>query len=437
MKIKQILLALGIMLMSGISASAQESDSANCQKYLSLYYQYLKQGMYRDAMTFWSQAYTYCGAENIETKTLINGRIGYLKLMDAAEQDQAKRTELRDTVYWIYELIIQKDSDPEWKAKYGSMLVSEDDTRYGKIDTLFQESIHVMKGETSPSHIKQYFKHLLTNHFNKATEENKEEVRNFIIEEYMLLSDYCAAGASAQRGKGDEDEAKKYDAAQDFLDKYFIQIVNDTKMLTDVIDKKMNSLPQSKEEKSKKVNAYIQLLDKKKAQSTETYGRLMDTLLTLDPTAEAYYKTGYFYQENGNDAKALDYFQKAVDMEGDGANKDKYLYGLCNSQYSNKKYSAAYKTANLVGGEYKGKAYVIAGNSIAATANGCGETTFARKANYWLANDYYKKAAANGVDVSTSKFLDNAPTAEECFNEGVTMGSSVSLSCWGETTIAR
>lgn len=436
MKIKQILLALGIMLMSGISAQAQETDSANCEKYKSLYFQYLKQGMYRDAMTFWSMAYNYCGPENVETKTLINGRIGYLKLMDA-EQDNAKKAELRDTVYWIYERIIAKDSDPEWKAKYGSMLVSEDDTRYGKIDTLFWESLHVMKGESSPSHIKQYFKHLLTNRFNKATEENKEEVRNFIIEEYMVLSDYCAEGAAAQRAKGDEEEAKKYDGAQDFLDKYFIQIVNDTKMLTDVIDKKMNSLPQSKDEKAKKVNAYLQLLDKKKAQTTETYGRLMDTLLTLEPTAEAYYKTGYYYQENGNDSKALDYFQKAVEMEGDGANKDKYLYALANSQYSNKKYSAAYKTANTVGGDYRGKAMIIAGNSIAATANSCGETTFARKANYWLANDYYKKAAALGENVSSSKFLDNAPSSEECFNEGVTMGSSVSLSCWGESTIAR
>jgi len=42
-------------------------------------------------------------------------------------------------------------------------------------------------------------------------------------------------------------------------------------------------------------------------------------------------------------------------------------------------------------------------DAIAATANGCGETTFERKANFWLANDYYRRAAAAGADVSTGK----------------------------------
>jgi hypothetical protein len=57
----------------------------------------------------------------------------------------------------------------------------------------------------------------------------------------------------------------------------------------------------------------------------------------------------------------------------------------------------------LVEGANKGKALKICGDAIAATANSCGETTFERKANYWLANDYYRKAAASGADVSTSK----------------------------------
>ena len=140
---------------------------------------------------------------------------------------------------------------------------------------------------------------------------------------------------------------------------------------------------------------------------------------------------------NDQAEKAVDYFQKAVDMEGTGANKDEYLYNLALSQYSAKKYRAAFNTAKLVEGENKGKAMKICGDAIAVTVNGCGETTFERKANYWLANDYYRKAAALGVDVSTSRFLDNAPTDEDIFTEGKSKGSPFTLSCWGESTIIR
>lgn len=437
MNMKNLILALALMIVGGASANAQ-ADSANCGKYKSLYYQYLKQEMYKDAMFFWGQAYNYCGGfDGVDKKFFANGRIAYLKLYDA-EQDAAKKVVLRDSIYWIYESLIKKEpNNPDWKGKYATMMMTEDDKRIDKIDSLYKDCVHSMKGEAAPVYIRQYFKHLITNKFNPAPADKKEEIRNYVIEEYMLLSDYCTSGAAAKRTAADEDGAKKYDEAQEFLDKYFVQIVNDCTMLTGVVDKKISSLPQDKTAKSEKVKAYIGLLDKKKCQSTETYGKLMDTLISLDPTAEAYYLTGKYYQDNGNESKAVEYFQKAVDMEGAGANKDKFTYALANCQYAAKRYRDAFRTAKLVEGEFKGKAMVICGNAIAASANSCGETTFDRKANFWLANDYYRKAAALGEEVSTGKFLGDAPTKEEGFNVGVSEGSSVSLPCWGESTTAR
>ncbi|MBL4662065.1 MAG: hypothetical protein JKY22_00490, partial [Flavobacteriaceae bacterium] len=127
------------------------------------------------------------------------------------------------------------------------------------------------------------------------------------------------------------------------------------------------------------------------------------------------------------------------EAEGDGENKDKYLLNLANIKYKQGSYKSAFSTAKSVGsGEYRGDALVICANSIAATANSCGESTFARKANYWLANDYIKKAISAGAKgVSSSSFLKNAPDSNQAFNEGISSGSTVTLSCWGETTTAR
>jgi len=63
-------------------------------------------------------------------------------------------------------------------------------------------------------------------------------MRSFVIDEYMLLSDYCAAGAKTKRDAANEEDAKKYDGAQEFMDKYLLQIIKDAQTLTNVIDKK-------------------------------------------------------------------------------------------------------------------------------------------------------------------------------------------------------
>lgn len=441
MKLKHLFLTIILAVLANINLNAQEKveyNAADCDKYRSLYFQYLKQEMYRDAMYFWSLAYGYCGGiDSLDAKFFTNGRAGYIKL-HSLEQDPVVKAGMRDTIYWIYEsLIVLDPTNPDWKAKYATMLVIENDQRFGKIDSLYQQSLHEMKGQSSYYDIRQYFKHLILNQYNNAPADKKEDIRSFIIDEYMKLSEYCTSGAAIKRQAGDEEGAKKYDDAQEFLDKYLLQIVTDCTVLTNVIDKKLSSLPQEKVAKQNKVNSYIQLLDKKSCQTTETYAKLLDTLIMVDPNANAYYKTGMYYMQNDQSEKAIDYFQKAVDMEGEGVNKNEYLYSLASAQYASKKYKAACTTAKMVEGEKKGKALKICGDCIAQLANSCGDTTFDRKANYWLANDYYRRAAALGEDVSSSKYLDNAPTDEEIFSSGFTKGSSFTLSCWGESTIIR
>ena len=144
-----------------------------------------------------------------------------------------------------------------------------------------------------------------------------------------------------------------------------------------------------------------------------------------------------FFKNKGEKKKAVESFQKAVELEGEGENKQQYTLELANAQYKAGQYKAAFRTAKSIEGDLRGKAMVICGNCIAALANSCGESTFERKANYWLANDYYKKAASLGAEVSSSKFLDKAPDENEIFDAGKSKGDSITLTCWGESTTIR
>ncbi len=444
MNIKGIITTLLLGLMATTYSFSQEEvrsyDEENCAKYRSLYFQYLKQGAYRDAMNFWGMAYDYCGGvDSLDAKFFSNARVAYGKMIKEEKgkkeaADPVLVQNYQDTLYWIYETRMLIEDDPKWTADYASMLVTDKDPRFGKIDTLWANSIHRLKDKASYRHIKQYFRHLIINNYNNAPVEEKDGIRTFIIEEYMILSDYCATAIE----NGDEKSDERYANAQAFLDKYFGKIVNDCTVLSGVLDAKLDDLPENKEDKIATVKKYLGLMEQKKCTTDSTYAKYVDVLVELEPSADAFYFQGSVAMTNEDYKKAVASFEKALEMEADGENADKYRYNLANAQYANHQYKAAFRTAKgVTSEEYKGKALVICGNSIAATANGCGSTTFERKANYWLANDYYQKAKAAGAEVSGGKYLSSAPTVQDCFDEGVTSGSSFTLSCWGESTTVR
>ncbi|MFT5820349.1 MAG: hypothetical protein ACI8ZM_001588 [Crocinitomix sp.] len=441
MKLKGILGTLMLTLLIGSSAMAQDSVNVaadDCQKFRSLYYQYLTSKAYQDAANFWNDAVDACGVAGLDGAFYSNGRYIYGKLLKEEGITPEREAALKDTVLMIFENRLQVDQDLTWIADYASQLVTNKSTDHAKIDTLFAQSIPALKEKAKSKHFKQYFKHLILNKFNSAKGEEKEAARTVVIEEYIVLSEYIGTAIKNAEEAENENEIKRQTSAQSFLDKYFLQIAKDCDVLVGVFDKKFETLPEDTIKRKEKVNAYLALMDQKKCQSSEVYGKFVDELIRLEPTAEALFFGGNYALSNGNKSKAADYFQKAVEMEGDGENKDKYLLKLAGIKYAQGSYRSAFNTAKSVGGEFRGDALVICANSIAATANDCGESTFARKANYWLANDYIKKAISAGAGgVSSSKFLKNAPDANEAFNDGISAGSSVSLSCWGESTTAR
>lgn len=442
MKLKALFFTLALILTANLTAKAQDGASYNaddCKKYRSLYYQYLKQDMFRDACTFWGMAITNCG-DSLDGKFYKNGRVAYLKLKKTIDKENKERIqEIDDTLAWIYESRMKIEKDPAWELDYANMLVTNKSDDFAKIDELYK-NIHVMKDKAKSSHIRMYFRHLILNKFNKAPQEEKDGERENVIEEYIVLSDYVGTALKNAEAMTDEKRKaktiKSYKAAQDFLDKYFLKIAKDCEVLTPVLDKKFEKIPAG-EEGLEEINKYIGLMEKQKCTDSDTYAKFVQESVDRNPTAAGFAGLGNVQLNRDQAKEAVESLKKAVEMEGEGENKDKYLYNLALAQYKAKSYKAAFGTAKKVQGDLRGKALKICGDCIAATANGCGDSSFARKANYWLANDYYRKAASAGAEVSSSKFLSNAPTAEDCFAEGVTMGSSYTLSCWGESTTVR
>lgn len=429
------LILIAMLAVTSLGFSQEKEPSNECKEKLSLVAMYAQQKMYRDAANFFQQAYTVCGTESMVTADWNNAKIIYKKLIKA-ETDETVKSGLNDTLLWVYENGNNYGNDPKWKADYATELVKQKSKDYEKTDALFAEGIHSLKEKCSTTHIKYYYTYLVRK-FNAAEGEAKEEARNFAIDEYLILSDYVGTANKNYTNSGDTKKAEQYGKAQKFLDQYFVKLADDCTILTDVLGKKLNNLPADKASKIEKVKGYLNILDTRKCTDSDVYGQFADTLIALEPTAAAYYAQGNFYTNKKEHSKAKGYFEKAIEMEGEGENADKYKYGLASAQFNTGSYSSAFKTAKSVGGDYKGKAMIICANSIAKTANSCGDTSFDRQANYWLANDYIRKASALGESVSSSTYLSAAPTKEQVFDAGKSMGSSITLKCWGESTTIR
>jgi hypothetical protein len=429
MKMKNLILILTIAATS-FGFSQEDNRSEECVKYLSLSQMYGQQKMNQDALNFFAKAYEACGIENLEKADWNNTKI-FCKKLIRLEKDPIAKSNLTDTLLWVYEIGNSYENDPKWKADYATELVKLKSDRTTKIDSLYAESIHVLKSKNSTNHIKYYYTHLVRK-FNDAEDKDKEIERDFAIEEYLTLSDYCDGAIKKYNTAGNEDRAEYYVKTKVFLDQYFSNLAQDCDILAKVLGEKITSLPAIKEDKITKVKGFIALLDKRDCTGSDLYGQFADTLIILEPTAEAYYAQGNFFLKRDDAKRAKEYFVKAIEMEGEGENVDKYSYSLATAHYTTGSYNAAFKTAKNIQGEYRGKAMSICANSIAATVNSCGDTSFERKANFWLANDYMKKSSSG-----STKYLSNAPTQEEVFDEGLSMGSSITLKCWGESTTIR
>lgn len=433
---KNLLLA-GLLTIFGVTGFAQERElSEDCKKNIGYMVVYAQQELWRDAADFWNKAIAACGTEVFLAPEWSNARTIYTKLLKVDTSAQ-RQIELTDSLFWCYETELKNIPTADLKAEYATKLVKAQSKDRDKIDQLFAESVHELKTKLSINEMIMYFYHLIVKYNLADDGEPKEEARNFAIEEYLKLSDYITAAKNIFAEKGDTKAIEVYGKAQGYLDNYFAQLAKDCEMLTSVLGKKVNSLPTNKEDKLAKIQAFLNILQKRGCDDSDLYGQLADSSIAIDPSAEAYFSQGNFFTKKGEATKARTYYEKAIELEGlEGASYGKYNYYLATSLATSKSHRAAFKTAKKVSGEFKGKALIICANAIAATANSCGETTFDRKANYWLADDYMKKASALG-EAYSSRYASGAPNTNDIFEAGKSAGQSIRLSCWGESTTIR
>ncbi|MFT5823577.1 MAG: tetratricopeptide (TPR) repeat protein [Crocinitomix sp.] len=444
MKLNAFMIAL-LLMLNGFSQDHSASSAINeedCNKYKSLYWTYLMRGAYEDARGFWLKAYEVCGGtKNLDDGFFINGRLCYEALRDSVyTNDSIKRKRVSDSIPWIFEQNLIAAPSPLLNLKYAGYLIESESKDVLKIDELLL-TVDSLNSETPARYLSLSFKHLILNHYNGATVEKKKLLEKEIFERYFVLNEFAEGAIVLNEFEEDENiqstKLSQYLWAKDFLMKYMLLIVKDSALINQEMERQFDQLPVDPFIRVQRISEHLFLLEKLNAQSEPIYERFIYASLALDPSSNGYLGVGNMELNKGETAKAIVAYLKAIELSNSSEEQDDINLQLALAYYKLKDYRKAFNAARKVNGTNKGKALTICGNSVAATASSCGESTFDRKANYWLANDYYRKAANLGVDVSKSQFLELTPTNSDIFNSGLNIGDSYELPCWGEKTIIR
>lgn len=433
------LIALVAILFS-VQAFAQEeddnrpekwgSDSLKCRQNFSLYNESLKQQMYKEAYKHWHTVMSICPAN---TESLYENGIFLTNFMMDKVSEERKQN-LIDTTIWIYETKGKYfDVGHEWNAKYGSYVMGEAkdwDKAYEILKPVIDEWT---EGITDFVYVYRFSQALMYRFAKAENKEQQDERRLEGIDYYEVMN------ARLDQALADGANESGVSKVRDFVDKHFLKFANSCESVIPVVRKKLDNLPEAKDEQIAVIKKSMNILEKIECEGEDIYGELLSKLIELEPSADAASRGGNYYRKKDNYSKALDFYKQAVELCGDCENVNKYKMGVVYCYFSMGSYKTVVSYAKGVGGKYRGEAYKYIAMSIAATSQSCGDTYFHRNLNYCLAVDYLEKAQANGESVSSliSKYEANFPTTDEAFELGISEGSTHTCVCWGESTVFR
>ncbi|WP_405205045.1 tetratricopeptide repeat protein [Aquimarina sp. LLG6339-5] len=168
--------------------------------------------------------------------------------------------------------------------------------------------------------------------------------------------------------------------------------------------------------------------------------KMVEALHKADPSAKSAKYLGILALKDKKTSKALEYFNQSAQLETKASDKANVYYRIAEVYRKRGSYAKArsnYKKV-LANKPSFGQAYLKIAAMVAKSANSCGTDVFSKRAVYWLAERYARKAGS--VDPSLKKiatataanYKAKAPSKTDIFNNPEI--KSVKIGCWiGET----
>lgn len=174
--------------------------------------------------------------------------------------------------------------------------------------------------------------------------------------------------------------------------------------------------------------------------------RVVEAQLQLEPKAQSYRALAQLALSKEDKNKALDAFNKALELELDPKKQALDYYNIAVVQLQLNHLPEA-KIASLKAAGLKskwGEPFILLAQIYARAEGVCGSNVCENKAVYWAAIDklkYAKKidpSVANRVDAQIDIYKKNVPRINLCHMKNTSEGDEILIGCWiNETVTAR
>ncbi len=435
---KNIINAVILLITVSLSTIAQENKEVNygenpdqCKNNLTIMQTYYKQKAYEDAARSYNKCLVGCPASS-KNIYIVGERImkHYIK---KNKENKELKSKYIDSLLTIYDLRMRYFPGDE-KSQMKILEAKGKALAQYRINDSMEEAYQLLdsavnftfpKTKTRTAKLFMYVtKNMAIN--NKLT--CSEVIENYLKIENIQINNSKKKSYENLKKKSLEYASKCLNC--DSLDSFYVTNFDIRQNDTNWLD------------------AGIRLLyDKKKCTSSKILVKMMEKRFETSPAAKtAIVLANYFGSKEQND-KALNYFDKALLMQKDSSKLTKYLIKKAKFQNKIGNYSGARSTANqaLDLDPKKAEACIVIGNAISYGASNCNELKFGGPEVFWVAVDYYNKAASIAEDPELkAKALKKAaknssyfPREQDIFLKTLNVGDSYKVGCWvnASTTI--
>ena len=175
----------------------------------------------------------------------------------------------------------------------------------------------------------------------------------------------------------------------------------------------------------------------KECTSDPLFFKLVNAFHNLSPSANSAYYLGILKDKEGNSSEAVRFYEQAISLETDNFKKAKLhskigdklkakgSYGKARSQYQ----------AALALNPSNGRPHLRIATMYAKSANNCGDSSFNKRAVFWLAAEEARKAGRvdptlkKAAGQTAASHAAKAPQKSDIFNAG-NAGQTIKIGCW-------
>ncbi len=168
--------------------------------------------------------------------------------------------------------------------------------------------------------------------------------------------------------------------------------------------------------------------------------KLVEALHKAEPSAKSAYYLGLLAIKDKKTSTALDYFNQSAELETKASDKAKVYFKIGETlrKKGSKGKARTYYRKALKYKPSMGVCHLRIASMIASSANACGTDVFSKRAVYWLAEGYARRAGKvdpslkSTANKTAANYKAKAPSKTDIFNNPEI--KSVAIGCWiGET----